>query len=178
MLKKWIWIGALIAGTAVILAQSSTWLTGTMDERFDKLANIQPGLGSVMIEYSNRLGNVYYAAQAKNWGLAAYQLKEMPEIQEVAENTRPGRADALKAFERGALAPMAVDIANQDLDGFNKDFANTVMLCNGCHAANGFAYIQYQLPAQAAAPAKMDVGMTFNSDDLKAILADLLAQAQ
>ena len=90
----------LLAGAMVILAQEAPWLKGTTEERLKTLAAIQPGLGSVMIEYSNRAGNVYYAAQAGNWGLAAYELNEMTEIQEVAENTRPGARKACRASRR------------------------------------------------------------------------------
>ena len=36
--------GTVIAGTAIMLAQSQSWLTGTVDERLDTLAAIQPGL--------------------------------------------------------------------------------------------------------------------------------------
>jgi hypothetical protein len=52
-----------------------------------------------MIEYGYRYTTAYYAAKAGNWGLAEYQLKEMREIQEVGETTRPARAGALKGFE-------------------------------------------------------------------------------
>ena len=174
MSKKWLWAGILVLGATVILGQNLSWLTGTMDEKFDTLANIQPGLGTVMIEYSNRIGNVYYAAQVANWGMAAYQLNEMVEIQEVAETTRPARKEALQGFEQAALAPLANDIVNQDLDAFNRDFAITVAYCNGCHVANGFGYIVYKLPAQAAAPTNMEVGLKFSSGQLKAILSGLL----
>src|SRR2546429_651633 len=88
--------GMLLAGAALLLSQNTSWLTGTADEKFNTLAGIQPGLGTVMREYSRRFGNIYYAAQAGNWGMAAYQLKEMVEIQEVGETTRPSRKDALR----------------------------------------------------------------------------------
>jgi len=74
--KTFVGIGLLI-GATVTLARDAPWLKGTTDEKLKTLAAIQPGLGTVMIEYSNRAGNVYYAAQAGNWGLAAYQLNEM-----------------------------------------------------------------------------------------------------
>ena len=173
-LKKGLFLGIAGAGLAVLLYADSSWLTGTTDEKLDALANIQPGLGTVMIEYSNRFTNVYYAAQAGNWGMAAYQLKEMPEIQEVAETTRPARKEALQGFEQATLVPLANDIANQDLAAFNRDFATTVAYCNACHVATGFGYIVYKLPAQAAAPVNMEVGLKFSSDQLKSIMSKLL----
>ena len=58
-------------------------------------AGTQPGLGTVMIEYSNRYTDMYYAAKSGNWPLAAYQLKEALEIQEVGETTHPARAERI-----------------------------------------------------------------------------------
>jgi hypothetical protein len=175
MVKIKMLVGAgLVMGLMVILAQDSPWLKGTTDEKLKTLAAIQPGLGSVMIEYSNRAGNVYYAAQAGNWGLAAYQLNEMTEIQEVAEETRPARAKALQSFEKSGLSPLARDIVNQDAAAFRGDFDKMVAQCNGCHRANGYGFIVYKLPDRAATPAKMDVGMTFAKADLEKLVGDLL----
>jgi len=164
----------LLVGATLILAQDATWLKGTTDEKLKALAAIQPGLGSVMIEYSNRAGNVYYAAQAGNWGLAAYQLNEMTEIQEVAENTRPARARALQGFEKSALGPLAKDIVNQDATAFRTDFDKMVTQCNACHRANGYGFIVYKLPDRPAMPARMDAGMQFAKADLEKLVGDLL----
>ena len=82
---------------------ASDWLKGSTDKQLKALAAIQPGLGTVMIEYANRYSDIYYAAKGGNWPLAAYQLKEMGEIQEVGETTRPGRADAPEGLR--ALLP-------------------------------------------------------------------------
>ncbi|MBI3667685.1 MAG: hypothetical protein HY236_15895 [Acidobacteria bacterium] len=180
MQKKWIIAttgGILVVGAALLLAQNTSWLTGTVDQKFDTLANIQPGLGTVMAEYSKRFGNIYYAAQAGNWGMAAYQLKEMVEIQEVGETTRPARAQALKGMEQGALRPLALDIVNQNLTAFNTDFNTAVAFCNACHAATGFDYIVYKLPAQPKVPAKLDTGQTFTTQQLQTVLAALVGPA-
>src|SRR6266542_2482640 len=182
MQKKWtkltiaITVGMLIAGAALLLGQNTSWLTGTEDQKFTTLAGIQPGLGTVMIEYSNRFTNIYYAAQVHNWGMAAYQLKEMVEIQEVGETTRPARKDALVGFEQGALVPLANDIVNQDLTAFNRDFTTAVAFCNACHAATGFSYIVYQLPAKPKIPANLNTGQTFAAADLRTLLAGVLSQ--
>jgi hypothetical protein len=113
----------------------------------DQIAEIQPGLGTVMIEYGNRFWAMYYAANSGNWGLAQYQLKEALEIQEVGEMTRPGRAASLKNFEASYLEPLNATMNTKDLNAFKAAYNNTIDGCNGCHAANGFPYIKYTLPS-------------------------------
>ena len=97
---------------------ASDWLKGSTDEKLKTLAAVQPGLGTVMIEYANRYSNIYYAAKGGNWPLAAYQLKEALEIQEVGETTRPQRAESLKAFERAFLDPLSKAIEARDSKSF------------------------------------------------------------
>ena len=97
---------------------ASDWLKGSTDEKLKTLAAVQPGLGTVMIEYANRYSNIYYAAKGGNWPLAAYQLKEALEIQEVGETTRPQRAESLKAFERAFLDPLSKAIEARDFKEF------------------------------------------------------------
>ena len=116
------------------------------------LWKIQPGLGTVMIEYGNRLSRLWFAANADNWDMAKYQLDEMIEIQEVGETTRPGRAAGLKAFEDGLLKPMDAAIAAKDKAAFTKAFNTTIAGCNGCHAAStgtnwtSYKYVEIQVP--------------------------------
>ena len=173
-ISKYAFIGGMVLSLAVLSADPPKWLKGTTVQKLDKLADIQPGLGTVMVEYSNRAGNVYYAAQAGNWGFAAYQLNEMTEIQEVAENTRPQKAAALEGFEKSALVPLAKDIENQDAAAFRKDFDSMVAACNGCHKANGMGFIVYQVPPQPATPAKMETSLKFTRADLHKLLGDLV----
>lgn len=134
---------------------ASEWLKGTTEEKLETLARIQPGLGTVMIEYGNRYSTMYYAAKAGNWDLAAYQLKEALEIQEVGETTRPARAPMLKAFEESYLKPLDAAIKAKDWKKFEAAWNNGVKGCNGCHTANGFSYIVYQLPPSPPSPLKM-----------------------
>jgi hypothetical protein len=130
----------------------SDWLKGSTEEQLKTLAGIQPGLGTVMIEYGDRFTNTYYAAKGGNWDLAAYQLKEALEIQEVGEATRPGRAPGLKGFEDAYVGKLEDAIKDKDFAAFETAFNNAVKGCNGCHASQGFPYIKYELPAAAPAP--------------------------
>ncbi len=113
----------------------------------DQIAEIQPGLGTVMLEYGNRFYIMYYAAKNGNWDLAGYQLKEALEIQETGETTRQGRAPMLKSFESAYLGPLNNTINAKDWNAFQTAYNNTINGCNGCHAANQFPYIKYTLPS-------------------------------
>jgi hypothetical protein len=138
-----------LAGAAVA---DSSWLKGSTDEQLKTLAELQPGVGTVMIEYSHRFGTMYYAAKGGNWGLAEYQLKEMREIQEVGETTRPARAEPLKSFESSMLDPIDKAIAAKDGKAFEAAFKAAEQGCNGCHAAAGFGFIKYELPKESPSP--------------------------
>jgi len=114
-----------------------------------QIADMQPGLGTVMIEYGHRFYKAYYAARAANWDLAAYQVKEMTEIQEVGEATRPGHAEELKAFEHAYLDALQDSIKAKDWNGFASNYAKATEACNACHTGAGFSFIKYRLPEHA-----------------------------
>ena len=116
------------------------------------LWNIQPGLGTVMMEYGNRFSRLYFSAHAGNWDMAKYQLGEMLEIQEVGETTRPKRAPMLKAFEDGYLTPLDKATTARDTKAFDTAFANAVEGCNACHTAStsaewkSYRFVKIQIP--------------------------------
>jgi hypothetical protein len=139
----------MLAGVAYA---ETGWLKGSGDDKIKTLEDLQPGLGTVMIEYANRYTNAYYAAKGGNWGLAGYQIKEAREIQEVGETTRPKRASALKAFESAYLDPIDKAIEAKDFNKFEVAFKAGIQGCNGCHAGQGFPYIKYELPNAPASP--------------------------
>lgn len=146
-------VGGCILAISSLAYADSAWLKGTTDEKLSTLAEIQPGLGTIMIEYSGRITNMYYAAKGGNWDLADYMLKEAREIQEVGENTRPKRAQPLKDFESKYLDALAKTIDAKDFGKFEAAFNEAVDGCNACHKKAGFKFIRYQLPMSAPTPA-------------------------
>jgi hypothetical protein len=116
------------------------------------LAELQPGLGTVMIEYSHRFSTMFYSAKDGNWDMAEYQLKEAKEIQEVGETTRPGRAKFLKDFESTYLDPLGETIKAKDWKKFEIAFKKAEVGCNECHKTQGFRYIKYELPKTSPSP--------------------------
>lgn len=78
--------------------------------------------------------------------MAAYEVKEMREIQRVGETTRPARAPGLKAFEKAHLDPIDAAIKVKDWSKFEKAFKTGVQACNACHASSGLPFLIYRLP--------------------------------
>ncbi len=137
------------ASPAVVAAASPTPLS------LAQLSAIQPGLGTVMIEYARRMGHLWFAEQASNWDLAQYQLGEMIEIQEVGETTRPARAPALKSFESSFLDPLDEAIKAKDKGKFESAYNSAIQGCNSCHGSQtsadfqqGFTFIKVQVPTK------------------------------
>lgn len=119
----------------------------------DTLSAIQPGLGTVMIEYGRRMASVWFAGEASNWDMAKYQIIEMREIQEVGETTRPARATALKSFESSFLDPLDEAVAAGDKAKFESAYRSAIQGCNSCHGSQtsadfpkGFGFIKVQVP--------------------------------
>lgn len=128
---------------------------------------IQPGLGTVMIEYATRMNDIWYAAHATsdntdagtstpNWGMVDYQINEMLEIQETGEKTRPGRAPALKNFEQSYLTTAAGSLQEVEkaakagtatMADFDAAYDSALSGCNVCHAAAGYNFVKVMRPA-------------------------------
>jgi iron uptake system EfeUOB component EfeO/EfeM len=114
--------------------------------------SVNPGLGTIMIEYSQRFSKAWYAAQAQNWDLAKYQIVEMREIQETGEVDRPNFANSLKAFEAGFLDPLEKAADNKNMNDFSAAYDKAILGCNSCHAGqknaefSNFKFIKIQKP--------------------------------
>lgn len=98
--------------------------------------NINPGLGTIMLEYDTRFAKAWYSVQANNWDQAQYQLNEMPEVQEAGEYTRPQYATALQGFEKGYLTPISDAIKKKDKAAFEAAYDKAIQGCNACHVGN------------------------------------------
>lgn len=119
---------------AVVISNGQTSKSFNEADRSLTLWNIQPGLGTIMIEYSNRMNNLWWAVDSDNWSMAKYQAHEMAEIQEVGEITRPSHAEALKKFEHSDIDQMMQAIESKEKSTFITAYDKTITGCNKCHS--------------------------------------------
>lgn len=146
-------VGIVAALAAIFVSNNQTAAKFNKVDTTLPLWAIQPGLGTVMIEYGTRFDNMWYAADAGNWDMVNYQLKEMREIQETGETTRPARSDALKKFENDHLTQLDAAAKAQDKNAFVDAYDKAITGCNSCHteqkdSATGknFSFVKIQRP--------------------------------
>jgi hypothetical protein len=108
----------------------------------EQLAEIQPGLGTVMQEYGGRFAMVNRAVGAHDWGMALYQLDKAIEIQKVGEITHPDKAVMLSSFEQSYLVPLYGAINAKDTAAFDAAYSQAINGCNGCHQTTGHPYLR------------------------------------
>jgi len=114
----------------------------------DEIASMQPGLGSLMPEVSQRYHIAYYAARGGNWALARYQLRELGGLLQLGAVTRPKYATQLKAFEQVHLTALLAAVDGRDFEVFEQAFTRATEVANIYHQATGHPEITWRLPRQ------------------------------
>ena len=112
-----------------------------------------PGLGEIMTLQQMRHLKLWFAGQARNWELAAYQLDELKEGFEDVAKYFPIKDDVPLAMMVAAIADKEVPalekaIAEHDPKGFAAAFDTLTQACNGCHQAGKHGFIVIRRPAE------------------------------
>jgi len=110
-------------------------------------AGYVPGLGEFMSATQMRHSKLWFAGQAGNWALAAYELDEIKEgFGEITRfhPTHPGSPvpirEILPKLMRAPLARLQVAISSQNLEKFDEAFDSLTASCNACHQAEKFGF--------------------------------------
>jgi hypothetical protein len=112
----------------------------------DQLAEIQPGMASIMKDVGDRYTRTYYAAKGGNWKLAAYELNMVRFAFKTARVTRPKFAEDLAAFDSEYLLPVFKAIHERDWKQFEEAFGRGEKGSDVYHDKRGYPHIRYVLP--------------------------------
>ncbi len=118
------------------------------DLSLDQIAELQPGLGRLMLEVSERYWIIAHAARGGNWGLAAYEMRNLRKTLLAGGVTRPKYAGDLDAYDRDFMAPLHEAIKARDLARFETQFARGTDEANRYHRDRGFPYLIWELPPE------------------------------
>jgi hypothetical protein len=124
--------------------------TAEGERRFgiDEIFAIQPGLARLMPDVGDRFWKCWYAAEAGNWKLADWQLKELKKLLRICIFTRPKYIEDLEDYMRDDLGPLTAAIAAQDFAGFDAAYRAAVDRANWYHEKWNKDFIVWRLPDQ------------------------------
>ena len=112
----------------------------------EQIAELQPGLGSLMREVSDRYWIAYYAAQGGNWALAAYQLRATRKRLADGALTRPKHKAMLENYTTQIFEPLLQHCEARDFAAFDKVYRAGITLANQMHIATKHGAIVWKLP--------------------------------
>ena len=118
------------------------------------LTQIQPGLSTYMMEAAQRFGIMWFAAQQKNWDLAAFEAREAEQVlQHGAVRSNQSRQLGINGFNSAFLEPLIAAAQSGDQTQFESVYARAISGCNACHATQSygqinrpFSFVRIQVP--------------------------------
>ncbi len=104
-----------------------------------------PGMGDLMSAVQRQHAKLWFAGEAGNWPLAAYEMDELKEGFGAAVRLHPihkgaAVAELLPSYIDPALEALDAAIAEQDPAAFERAFDSLTTSCNGCHQAAHFGF--------------------------------------
>ena len=117
-----------------------------------------PDQSHAMADVAYHFGNLYFAAEKKNWPLATFYLSETRAHLKWAMRIRPLRKLSngvdldvkamLEALDKTAFAALAEVIAAKDSGKFPAQYEATLAACYSCHAAAEKPFLRLKIPTE------------------------------
>jgi hypothetical protein len=110
-----------------------------------------PGLGEFMLATQLRHAKLWFAGQAKNWDLAAYEVGEIKEGLEDAAKEDPDHdglpiPDMIKSATDAPLDELEKAVEAKNSAKFAAAFDGLTKGCNSCHMSAKKEFIKIQRP--------------------------------
>jgi hypothetical protein len=115
----------------------------------------RPGLGEIMGVIEQHHAKLYYAGTKEDWPLAFYELSEIQESLEDAENLYPAPfknvttalPTIIPAMTKPTIAGVQQAIQQKNEKAFVDAYQALSKSCSTCHAAENHPFIKIQAPA-------------------------------
>jgi hypothetical protein len=155
VIRRGFWFASLALALPISMAcgRPSTPATGSNAEAF------VPGLGEIMSLQQMRHVKLWFAGQAENWDLAAYEVDELGEGFDDIVKFHPTHKDSpvapKDAIPRMVTQPMAdlrAVVDRKDSRAFAAAYDALTESCNNCHQATNFGFNRVQRPASNPYP--------------------------
>ena len=107
----------------------------------------RPGLGEIMGGIQTHHAKLWFAAINDNWKLADYEIAEIKERIQEAQEIETNRPE-IKTISMiyPAIDSVASSIKQQNLSSFKNSFQLLTLTCNNCHTSNHFEFNIITIP--------------------------------
>ena len=148
---------ALAAGLAVMLAPLAAPAQTQTPAPAAAPKVYVPGLEQFMGTIQNQHAKLWYAGQARNWQLAAYQLGEIKEVMSDVQDLVPTfknlpLAAMLDAVITKEIADLEKAVDAKNFTAFVAGYGKLTAACNACHQGTENGFIRIQRPARPGFP--------------------------
>ncbi len=114
-----------------------------------------PGLEQFMNMILIEHNKLWFAAKARNWALAEYQLGEIKEMMGDVQDFVPTfknlpLADMLDAVITREIVALEKSIEAKDYKGFTAGYDQLTQACNACHQGTENGFVMIKRPTQPA----------------------------
>jgi cytochrome c553 len=114
-----------------------------------------PGLEQFMNVILIEHNKLWFAAKARNWSLAEYQLGEIKEVMSDVQDFVPTfknlpLAEMLDAVITKEIAALENSIEAKDYKAFASNYDRLTQACNACHQSTGNGFIVIKQPTRPA----------------------------
>ena len=131
--------------------------------RLSLLTDRLPSQSHAMADVEYHFSNLYFAAKAENWPLAAFYWKETVSHMRWAVRIIPVRKDLagddvrlrdiLQSIEQSPWMQIGKTIEAKDVAQFEAAYRYTLEGCYSCHKASGKPYLRPRIPVRPASTA-------------------------
>jgi hypothetical protein len=131
-----------------------------------ELKAAMPKFGIPMREVGERFQNMYFAAQAENWGLARYMSRSLNAAMSPTRVTQTYLFPFWEYFYGNYFKQVNNAIEAQDAKAFEKEVTAIIDKCNGCHQEMGFPFVRVRKPV-APATLLLDLNVKSKASDFR-----------
>jgi hypothetical protein len=132
------------------------WITGTEQEKMEKIERHFRGFDMTMVETGYRYQELYWAGMDANWPYAEYQLQKIELTLSDGLERRPLRAPSAAHFINVAIPEMKSSIQEKDTATFRRAFQVFTRQCNACHAMEKVPHFNVKIPTINLSPISLE----------------------
>jgi hypothetical protein len=137
----------VVGGALAIMAEIShysppmpTWLTGSTEDKVQKLGLIQPSYADLMLWTGIRLDELYASVMAEKSEYAKLQAIKIKETLEKAAVVDPTRREAIEGLLSANYPGLIEAIDSKKPDRSKAAFAKLYASCVNCHVTHGVPF--------------------------------------